>query len=103
MSPRLTAALPFARGEHLPAACLVGHTVFRHPASYPTKAGRSKAAESSGLVPTRAPSRVSRSGLPNTEAVRAEVVGMIWNSGSSVQPESLQELPLSATPARTGL
>jgi hypothetical protein len=37
VSARLAATLPFTRGEHLPAASLVGPPTFRHPPSYPTK------------------------------------------------------------------
>jgi hypothetical protein len=44
VSAKLAAALPLARGEHLPAASLVGHATFRHPASYLTKARHGKAA-----------------------------------------------------------
>jgi hypothetical protein len=44
VSARFAATLPFARGEHLPAASLVGHAAFWHPASYLTKARRGKAA-----------------------------------------------------------
>ena len=36
MPSRLAAPLPLARGEHLPAAPLIGYTAFRHPASYLT-------------------------------------------------------------------
>ena len=35
VSPWLRAPLPLTLDEHLPAAPLVGHTAFRHPASYP--------------------------------------------------------------------
>jgi hypothetical protein len=37
VSTRLGAPLPLMLDEHLPAASLIGHTAFRHPASYLTR------------------------------------------------------------------